>query len=87
MSLCALWLKFKTGRLHNRLDFLVGLEWRTKMEIKTGLKKLNEGESHASKGGEYVITEDHSLNDVLRWLVDQSQGDKSEVTTLLALLD
>jgi len=28
MSLCALWLRFKTGRLNNRLDFLVGLEWR-----------------------------------------------------------
>ncbi len=30
MSLCALWLRLKTGRLHNRLDFLVGLEWRLK---------------------------------------------------------
>jgi len=57
------------------------------MEIKNELKKLNEGESHTSKGEEYVITENHSLNDVLRWLVDQSQGDKYEVTTLLARLD
>ena len=25
MSLCALWLRFKTGFYHNRLNFLVGL--------------------------------------------------------------
>ena len=39
MSLCALWLRLKTGRLHNRLDFLVGLL----MEKENETRKINGG--------------------------------------------
>ena len=33
-------------------------------EIKKDLIKLEENFSHTSSGEEYVITEDHSINDV-----------------------
>ena len=45
MSLCALWLGFKTGRYHNRLDFLVGLLMENEtMDISKhkALKEIHE---------------------------------------------
>lgn len=40
-------------------------------EIINKLIRLDDGECHKSNGEEYVITEDHSLNDVLRFVVEQ----------------
>jgi len=43
MSLCALWLGLKTGRLHNRLDFLVGPKMEKVKMIEVPFKDLNSG--------------------------------------------
>lgn len=41
-------------------------------EIKKKLIKLSEGSNYRATGEAYVITEDHSLFDVLMFIVDQS---------------
>jgi len=56
-------------------------------ELKKDLIKLVYGTARIAKGEEHVITEDHSINDVLRWVVEQLQGDKSEVEFLLKNMD
>jgi len=52
-------------------------------EIKTKLIELSENEIYTSKGEEYVITEKHSLADILRFLIDQADNDKGEIKYLL----
>jgi hypothetical protein len=52
-------------------------------EIKKELIFLDEGDSHISKGEEYVITEDHSINDVVRFAINQLGGDKSDIQYLI----
>lgn len=56
-------------------------------EIMRKLIPLNEGESHTSSGEEYVITEDHSISDVLRFALTQAGNDKSEIEYLLNTMD
>lgn len=56
-------------------------------EIKYDLIKLESGNKHVSEGEEYVITENHSINDVLRFCVEQLQGDKDEILYLLKNMD
>lgn len=41
-------------------------------EIKTKLIQLESGQNYRATGDDFVITENHSFNDVCRWLVDQS---------------
>lgn len=41
-------------------------------EIKKKLIKLPEGSTYTSTGDDYVITEDHTISDVLRFILDQS---------------
>ncbi len=38
-------------------------------EIKKSLIKLKEGEKYTATGEDYVITEDHTINDILRYLI------------------
>ncbi|MEE9459642.1 MAG: hypothetical protein V3V84_07765 [Candidatus Bathyarchaeia archaeon] len=47
-------------------------------EIKRKLLKLDEGKSHTSQVEEYVITEDHSLCDVLRFVIDEIGVEESK---------
>ena len=57
------------------------------MEIKKPLIAMQSGQTHTAQGVEFVITEDNTFNDIMRWLVEQMDGDKSEVKNLLELLD
>lgn len=40
-------------------------------EIRTPIIELEEGKTYTAKAGDFLITEKHSLSDVLRFLVDQ----------------
>lgn len=55
------------------------------MEIKKELIKLEEGDPYVAGPDEYVITEDHTISDILRFCI--SQTDKEEVTYLLETMD
>lgn len=62
-------------------------------EIKTPVYQIPQGriystdtEAKLADAETYVINEDHTLNDILRFLVKQA-GSKEEVQTLLELLD
>lgn len=44
-------------------------------EIKTQLAELAEGTTHLCGPDEYLITEDHTLADVVRWLIEQTGDD------------
>ena len=54
-------------------------------EIKTKLFKLNEGQSYIAGREDYVITEQHTLTDILRHLV--MEGGKEELVYLLKHLE
>lgn len=54
-------------------------------EIKKELLLLIEGEKYTSTGEDYVITENHSIADVLRFLI--TQCDKSEILFILDNMD
>jgi hypothetical protein len=56
-------------------------------EIIRKLKSLPESEPYIPAADEYVITEDHSISDVLRFCVEQLQGEKSEVAYLLETME
>ena len=56
-------------------------------EIIRPLKHLDEGEPYTPKADEHVITEDHSISDVLRFVVEQLQGDTSEAIYLINTMD
>jgi hypothetical protein len=47
-------------------------------EIKTPIKTYGEVT---------IITEDHTISDVLRWLREQSCGDFVEIKTIIALME
>lgn len=60
-------------------------------EIERPLIKLEEGSSYESEDDDfkadaasYVITDDHTLNDILRFLI--SESDKEEIETLLGMM-
>jgi DNA-directed RNA polymerase subunit L len=50
-------------------------------ETKTPLIKISENQKYKAEGETYIITEDHSLADVVRWCIEQS--DKEEVKYLV----
>jgi len=56
-------------------------------EIKKDLLRLNEHHTYTPSGEVYVITEDHSINDVVRWVLRQLQDDKSELEYLLKTIN
>ena len=47
---------------------------------------LGYGEEHKSVGEEYIITEDHTIADVVHWLVQQAGGTE-EIQYLLDEID
>lgn len=55
------------------------------MEIKKELIKLEEGESYIPGPDSYVITEDHTLADILRFCVEQV--DKEDCLYILNNMD
>lgn len=55
-------------------------------EIKTKLIPINDGDKHISLGEEYVITENNSTTDVLRFLVNEAQGDIDGMIFLLKVI-
>lgn len=56
-------------------------------ELKRDLTKLEEGKTHTAGADQYLITEDNSISDVLRFCVEQSGNDKSEVQYLLDTME
>jgi hypothetical protein len=53
-------------------------------EVKTDIIKLTEGEPHVASADDYLITENHTISDILRWLVnDVCGGDKSDIEFML----
>lgn len=44
-------------------------------EIKTAITMLEEGTTHLCKVDEYLITDDHTIADIFRWLIDQGALD------------
>ncbi len=55
------------------------------MEIKKDLIKLREGGTYIAGSDDYLITEDMSLNDVIRWMVAQS--DIVEIKCLIDMFE
>lgn len=56
-------------------------------EIKLPIKKLVEGKSYTAGIEDYLITEEHTISDILRFVVDDCcGGDTSEVQTILKFL-
>ena len=49
-------------------------------EIKTDLIKLEEGQAYVAKVDDYVITDEHTLADIIRFMI--AQADIDEVITL-----
>lgn len=56
-------------------------------EIKTDLIKLEEGQQYTAEWGDCVITEEHTICDVLRYLVGCLNGDREELIYHLEELD
>lgn len=55
-------------------------------EIKTPLKRLNAGENYtAGDDGAFIIEDHHTLSDIIRHLV--SESDLAEIQTIAALLE
>ena len=54
-------------------------------EIKKKLIKLKEGDNYKATGEDYVITEDHTINDILRYLI--YCDDKTGIMDSLERLD
>lgn len=52
-------------------------------EIKTPVVKATEGERHTFGPDEYLITENHTLSDILRFLLEQCGDDPSEILHML----
>ena len=53
-------------------------------EIKTEIKELPEGSTHTAAAGDYLITGNHTIADIIRWVVDDiCNGDKSDVEYLI----
>lgn len=56
-------------------------------EIIRRLAALEEGEQYTPKADEHVITEDHSISDVLRFLIEDCKMDKEELIYLIKTMD
>jgi len=53
-------------------------------EIKTEIKELPEGSTRIAVAGDYLITGNHTIADIIRWVVDDiCNGDKSDVEYLI----
>lgn len=54
------------------------------MEIKTKIEQLEEGKTYTAGYEDYLITENHSLSDIMRWLVNEiACGDIDELEFIL----
>lgn len=54
-------------------------------EIKTKVEKLEEEKPYTPGQDEYLITENHTISDIIRWLVtDVCNGDKGDIEFLLS---
>lgn len=59
----------------------IGKTWKKMSEIKTPLIELEEGQIYKAKKNDFVITDDHTFSDIIRFLI--SQGcDKEEAMML-----
>lgn len=47
-------------------------------EVRTPLPRLEEGSAYVAGPEEYLIQEHHTLADVLRWVIAQSDIDEAE---------
>ncbi len=57
-------------------------------EVITPLIKLEEGQEYTAGPDNFVITEEHTISDILRFVVTGCCGhDKSEAETILRLLE
>jgi len=52
-------------------------------EIKKPLIQLGEGSTYTAQAGDYVITEDHSINDIIRFIYVQMGNDLSYLKYLV----
>lgn len=53
-------------------------------EVCTQIKRLMEGEPYLPGPGEYTITEEHTLADIARWLIEE--GWDEEVVSLIEII-
>lgn len=56
-------------------------------EIKTEVKQLEEGKEYIAGCDEYLITENHNLSDILRFVISQGGNDKDHIMYILETLD
>lgn len=42
------------------------------MEIKKDIEPLEEGKTHTAEAGDFLITESHTIGDIVRFAVSQS---------------
>lgn len=52
-------------------------------EVKTDLIKLIEGETYTAEAEDYLIKDDHTLSDIIRFCIEQS--DLEEVKYLIGM--
>lgn len=52
-------------------------------EIEASLIKLENGDNYTASGDEYVITENHSISDVLRHLIVEAGGNVDDIKYIL----
>jgi len=45
-------------------------------EIKTAVIKMNHGGTYIAREGDYMITDKHTLADIMRFMVDQADIDE-----------
>lgn len=62
---------------NDRNVMLANIERRTKMEICTKVNKLKEGAPYIPGPDEFVITEKHTIADVVRWMISEGWADEA----------
>ncbi len=45
-------------------------------EVKTSLFKLSEGETYTAEAEDYLITDNHTLSDIIRFCIEQSSPEE-----------
>lgn len=56
-------------------------------EIKTKVIQLEEGKQYTAGCDEYLISENHNLSDILRFVISQAGNDKAHVMAILETVD
>ena len=56
-------------------------------EIKTEIVKLQEGKQYTAGCDEFLITENHNLSDILRFVIAQAGNDKDHIMSILETMN